>query len=494
MRFRAVQLIADEAAPIHVEGRRHVIEAHQPLRLLGRHARHGEWKLHLAEEALQTLRVLVENAARIVAKEALIEAVWSDAAIADNTLDRAVSDLRKAIDLPDGSSRIDNVKRQGYRFTMPVERVVISEHSVALAALLAPRKVQLESRAALDTWDAGAIARTPEQIEAALCDAPDDGALHTELAMAYALVFESTRDDETPDRVALEKALFHAHEGVRLARASAEAWSVLGFVFGLDGKRQDAIAACLEAIGREPDNWRHWIRIGHAWWGEDRIRAAQRILSLISHLAIAHWLAATVFIARQAFGEALEHLRAGCAAQDAQPAGGGRFTMVGLHLLHGLVLLEQGPIEPALEEFRRELAGSTGQMYSRECLANTCYAMGAALVRLGRFDEARQAFLNAFTYIKGHGRATAGLAVLSGAIEITGRWHEANPVDAAIVRAVPLACAGLPADGAALIVAALEHAEAGQSGWQLPIEPLLHVSAHPDVWAKALAMVRHRAA
>jgi hypothetical protein len=40
----------------------------------------------------------------------------------------------------------------------------------------------------------------------------------------------------------------------------------------------------------------------------------------------------------------------------------------------------------------------------------------------------------------------------------------------------------------------LARAPAGQAGWRLPVEPLLHVTAHPDVWAAALSLVRNRAA
>ena len=251
--------------------------------------------------------------------------------------------------------------------------------------------------------------------------------------------------------------------------------------------------ACTEAVAREPENWRHSIRLAHAWWGEDRRCAAERLLSLAPQLAVARWLAATVLIARRAFPQALDHLHAGCELQDAQPAEGGRFATVGLHLLRGFVLLENDGIEDALAEFTCELASPPNQIYSRECFANTHYAIGAAQRRLGRLDAAKGAFLTALAYVEGHGRATAGLATLASATEITGAWHAHGPVEAAIVRSIPLACAGLREESAAIVLAALEQAPPGQSGWQLPIEPLLHTSAHPDAWSRALELVAMRA-
>jgi hypothetical protein len=41
---------------------------------------------------------------------------------------------------------------------------------------------------------------------------------------------------------------------------------------------------------------------------------------------------------------------------------------------------------------------------------------------------------------------------------------------------------------------ALSSAAPGNALWLLPVEPLLHVTAHPDIWARALGHVRNRAA
>ena len=49
-------------------------------------------------------------------------------------------------------------------------------------------------------------------------------------------------------------------------------------------------------------------------------------------------------------------------------------------------------------------------------------------------------------------------------------------------------------DAARIVDEALAGATAGNAGWLLPIEPLLQVTAHPDIWARALARLRNRAA
>ena len=45
-----------------------------------------------------------------------------------------------------------------------------------------------------------------------------------------------------------------------------------------------------------------------------------------------------------------------------------------------------------------------------------------------------------------------------------------------------------------LLDGALANASPGSAGWLVPVEPLLNVSAHPDVWAPVLARLRTRAA
>jgi hypothetical protein len=57
-----------------------------------------------------------------------------------------------------------------------------------------------------------------------------------------------------------------------------------------------------------------------------------------------------------------------------------------------------------------------------------------------------------------------------------------------------LAVAGGHTEAARVVDEALAGAEAGDAGWLLPIEPLLHVTAHSAIWARALARLRNRAA
>src|SRR4029450_11144391 len=73
-------------------------------------------------KVFETLRVLVENAGRLVTKQELLDTVWPETAVEENNLNHNVSVLRKALgDRATGQQFIETVPRGGYRFVAPVE-------------------------------------------------------------------------------------------------------------------------------------------------------------------------------------------------------------------------------------------------------------------------------------------------------------------------------------------------------------------------------------
>lgn len=217
------------------------------------------------------------------------------------------------------------------------------------------------------------------------------------------------------------------------------------------------------------------------------------MLVLSPGLALAHWLAATVFVARQAHDLALQSVRDGCAAQDTQPPGSSRLGAVGLHLLHGLLLAAQGATDAAIVELERELAHVEPEhVYGRECAANTWYALGALHLRARRHEAAVAAFHEALARVPGHALAAIGLSAASSSPTAIPSRTDAHPVDAAIAAAASLTLQGRHGDAAARCDSALQHAEPGPHGWGIPVEPLLHVGARSSVWASALARLRAR--
>jgi DNA-binding winged helix-turn-helix (wHTH) protein len=450
--------------------------------------------LTLAARHLEVLAALLARAGQVVSKDALVEAAWRDVAVTDNSLEQAISSLRRALGAPGSGISIETVPRQGYRLAGEVQRVTPRATDDALEALIAPHRAFVEGRAALESLSVDRIIEASKAFHTVLGASPDNAAAHIGMATACAMRFEMTRADPAPDLDALAAATNHARESCRLDPNYGEGWATLGFVLDRTGASVDAAAALSRAVSLEPDNWRHHLRLAAVSWGEARLRAARRTLALLPGCPLAHWLAATVHVARQSLDEAERELVAGCAAI----AGAGpdaRLSGVALEWLLGLIRLSRGDAAGAREHFDRELASEGGgHLYARECCANVWYAIGAMRWRDGDRDGAREAFAQALTRVEGHGLASVGLMVTGAedAAPPASAARAKSAVDVAIGWAVALTGAGRRAEAAAAVDSALSKAAAGNAGWIVPVEPLLQAGG-PE-WEPVLARLRSRAA
>lgn len=470
------------------------------------------------------LHLLVARAGQVLSKDALIEAAWEGVAVTDNSVEQVVSALRRLLRAHGAGLAIETQARRGYRFSLEVERLERREPDAGLDTLLAPHRAWIEGRAALETLERSQVVRAREVFERVLAQVPDQASAHVGLANAGVMQFEMTRADRSPDVDALAVAARHAREACRLDPRYGEAWATLGFVLDRTGHHDDALAASRMAVSLEGDNWRHHVRLAYVSWGEERLREARRTLSLLPGFPMAHWLAATVHVARGAFDAAERELRDGIAAQDA--AAEHRFAGVALHWLLGLILLARGDESEAMEAFARELRNeSSGQLYARECCANTWYGIGAVHLRRGELASARAAFVETLTRVPVHPLARAAISTLAelgtasadaasetrtraarsasaapsghaehtDAAAVAALASGAGATEIALARAVVAARLGRGDEAVLTIDTALAAAPPGSALWLLPVEPLLRVWEDPR-WTPVLARLRNRAA
>jgi DNA-binding winged helix-turn-helix (wHTH) protein len=82
----------------------------------------------LAPKAFEMLVVLVSNSGRLLTKDELMRALWSDVVVEENNLDKNISALRKALG-ERGTERkfIETVRGHGYRFTATVTELVAEQ-------------------------------------------------------------------------------------------------------------------------------------------------------------------------------------------------------------------------------------------------------------------------------------------------------------------------------------------------------------------------------
>lgn len=485
-----------------------------------RTARRDGQILKLTPRNFAVLELLLERPGEVVLRETFITRVWRDAEIGDGSLNQAISTLRGTFDaLPAGVDLIEAHRGTGFRFAAPVEFAdvvgvarstdpsAVDVHAarvVDIDALLAPHMAFVTSRADLEALDRERIPDALATFAAVLANPASRRqhvtSAHIGMANALMLRFESTRADEAPDDNALQAAEPFARIACQRAPESADAWGALALVFHRLRQGLEALAAAHEAVSLAPHEWRHHLRLAFVAGGDQRLRAAERVLDLSPRNAPAHWLAATVFVARQAFDRAADHLERGCAAQDSQRrgdtgAGGGRVRAVGLHWLRGLVLARLGDRFGAAAAFERELSfEGSGHIYERETCAATFYAMGALARRSGDLERAAGLFTRALQRLPRHVPSAIALRALSGREGLErlegaqgqdGReGSRRDPIGVAIAGAIGLSLNNQHPAAARLLLEALESHGANGPGaaWIVPVEPSLDVASHPQDW------------
>ena len=145
----------------------HEVDARPPInsRSLGVHAfgdfrldatsrvltRNGAGVVPLPSRAFDALVYLIEHRDRLVRKNELIDAVWPDVVVTDDSLIHAISVLRRALADDPGQARyVQTVPRRGYRFVAPVSVLAdpaepqppgldVEHDSAAAAQVRAPR-------------------------------------------------------------------------------------------------------------------------------------------------------------------------------------------------------------------------------------------------------------------------------------------------------------------------------------------------------------------
>jgi DNA-binding winged helix-turn-helix (wHTH) protein len=365
------------------------------------------------------------------------------------------------------------------------------------ASLEAYRAV-MEGWLRIETLDVRELPRAIADFERAVAIDPGYALGWTGLATAELASYESTRAENEPTLELLYRAIAHGRQAVQLDASLAEAHGSLALILVSAWDTPEAIRAARRAVILEPGNWRHLFRLGHASWGEERLRAGAATLALYPDFAFAYFQSAMVHVARGHLIEAEGVLRNGAAIQDRQIGRGERYPALGLHWLFGLVRLAQGEIDEAIAEFERERElAQPHRLYGREYALHASLGRGAALLRADHRDRAVRDFRKALELYPGHplghlGLLLAGQGDASPVQAALAVMDGTKPIEAALIRAQLLAAQGREAAAAEVARAAISDAPPGFAGWSLPIEPLLQTTGKVAL-ASVLALVADRA-
>jgi tetratricopeptide (TPR) repeat protein len=245
-------------------------------------------------------------------------------------------------------------------------------------------------------------------------------------------------------------------------------------------------------------------------WGEERLTAVDRTLTLMPDFAPARFVAAMVFIARQAFRAAEEVVAKGAVTQSRQAcAADSLFPAFGLHWLGGLLHLRSGSISGALVSFAKEIdEARETSVYFREFRVNALIGAGYAHLAIDDASGAAEAFRAALETLPSNGRVLLGL---ERALSKTGFASDAGVLRARIDRSIEELTRGGRQTEAAFVAAAnlaargrhemaieildrlLERAPAGHTGWIIPVDPSLASLREHPAFERVLARLATRA-
>ena len=370
-------------------------------------------------------------------------------------------------------------------------------------------RAQTEGWLKLESLDTDLVEPAIADFEQAIGLDPRYALAYTGLASAEFVAYEMTRMTRVANTAALAAGIGHARHAVALDPALADAHATLSFLLTSANQVEEARLAAQQAVALEPESWRNQYRLGHALWGEPRVRALERTLSLYPQFEYARFELAMVQVARGDLDEAAELVLRGIAGQDRAARARDRFPAVGFHWLLGAISAARGRAGDAIEEFDREIAQhDRRRLYSPEYAAAACVSRGHLRAAAGDHADAIDDFTRALRYTDGYPRAYVGLRAADAA---TGQPAAAARAGDEVARAVAaLAAAGRLADAhyleliaagsahdreAALRAAAtiLELEPAGFAGWQLPLEPCTAALRQDPAWSRVLKRLADRA-
>ncbi len=156
----------------------------------------GEEDIALRPKSFEVLRLLVQNAGRLVGKEEIAAAVWPDVIVTDASLTQCVKELRRALG-NDGERLITTVARRGYRLESTAAAVPPGATAVAQPPTVSVAAGPIAGERAAAPRRVGAGAQRLRLVA---------GAIVAGASLAATLLWWGIRDNSAPSRQVLDPA------------------------------------------------------------------------------------------------------------------------------------------------------------------------------------------------------------------------------------------------------------------------------------------------
>lgn len=209
----------------------------------------------LRNKSKEVLRLLVENPGHTITKSEILDTVWSDVTVSDESLVQCIADIRRVVG-SDARQILETVPREGYRINLhadaPPRRQLMMASIIAIAAVLV---------AVWSFWPArtappkAQVAQTQGQVTP----------LGTDNTEAY---LEVLKGSISANRFSSSESLIaerHFRRAIALDPAYARAYAELGTLFAVrfengwtvleNVDKEKALAFADKAVDLDPDLW-----------------------------------------------------------------------------------------------------------------------------------------------------------------------------------------------------------------------------------------------
>ena len=234
----------------------------------------------ISPKAMGVLIELVAASGRVVSRDALLDSVWPDVVVGEESLTHAVSDLRRAFcDPPNRPWLIETVHKSGYRLLV---EAIPTETPDPLAQYVIPPGddfdldayvLCLESRQVIERSGVGSLERAVELCAEAVARAPQFAFAQAEYAIA--IVNRCLYGDQGGP--SLEAAAEAAGIAVRLRPDQATNHAALGFALAALGRYGPGRRAFIDALARDTDNFEAHYLFARAEFSAGEMAAAARL-------------------------------------------------------------------------------------------------------------------------------------------------------------------------------------------------------------------------
>ncbi|MEM9045422.1 MAG: winged helix-turn-helix domain-containing protein [Pseudomonadota bacterium] len=220
----------------------------------------GHLARRLSPRAMGVLLQLVEAQGIVVSRTDLLEAVWPDIHVSDESLTQAVAELRRVLGKDDRCRQyIETVPKAGYRLSMQVRLYAESLEDIPAIQdgydgskqRVAAHLAVTEARRLARNKGLLAVAEIDRLIEEAVATAPKTA--HVQAEYALQMVCAAVHVGDRSARLAL--AAEAANDAVRLRPDQLPSRRSLGFVQGMTNDMDGALSSFSACLAIDPDDF-----------------------------------------------------------------------------------------------------------------------------------------------------------------------------------------------------------------------------------------------